>query len=258
MSETLTIKNFGPIKSVKLELKRFNILIGENATGKSTVAKVLAVCRYFSYIAGNSRISFSKDTNPFFQGLASWGMIEFLKVETYIEYQCRDYIFKVESNNSTIISKVAEDSSVTYSSAKNKSWSISLEEKSARFANLLKELKKLQSSTKDQPNDAGLSWIPTSFYQNDVASVLDNPFYLPTERGLQSIFSLGKSSIPNISDSLYNQFSTLDLVARNFNNETLIEPFNIIYKNEDGIGFIKNDTDQNFYNISNEVIDYIQ
>lgn len=41
MKEKLIIKNFGPIKSVELELGRFNVLIGENGTGKSTVAKVL-------------------------------------------------------------------------------------------------------------------------------------------------------------------------------------------------------------------------
>ncbi len=43
MEETLIIKNFGPIESVELKLKRFTILIGEQATGKSTVAKVLIV-----------------------------------------------------------------------------------------------------------------------------------------------------------------------------------------------------------------------
>jgi predicted ATPase len=42
LKEKLIIKNFGPINSVELDLKRFNVLIGENGTGKSTVAKVLA------------------------------------------------------------------------------------------------------------------------------------------------------------------------------------------------------------------------
>lgn len=42
MKEKLIIKNFGPIKNVELELGRFNVLIGESGTGKSTVAKVLA------------------------------------------------------------------------------------------------------------------------------------------------------------------------------------------------------------------------
>ncbi|HEY0067127.1 MAG TPA: AAA family ATPase [Flavisolibacter sp.] len=40
MKEKLIIKNFGPIRHVELELGRFNVLIGEQATGKSTVAKL--------------------------------------------------------------------------------------------------------------------------------------------------------------------------------------------------------------------------
>ena len=50
MKEKLIIKNFGPIKSVDLDLGKITVLIGDQATGKSTVAKVLSICRYFSYI----------------------------------------------------------------------------------------------------------------------------------------------------------------------------------------------------------------
>ena len=52
--ERLVIMNFGPIKSVDLKLGKMTILIGEQATGKSTIAKVLSVCRYFSYIVNCS------------------------------------------------------------------------------------------------------------------------------------------------------------------------------------------------------------
>ncbi|HEX8677413.1 MAG TPA: AAA family ATPase, partial [Segetibacter sp.] len=48
MKEKLVIKNFGPIENVELELRRFNVLIGENSTGKSTVAKVLV--SIYSYL----------------------------------------------------------------------------------------------------------------------------------------------------------------------------------------------------------------
>jgi energy-coupling factor transporter ATP-binding protein EcfA2 len=41
VSEILTIRNFGPIKDVTIELRHVNILIGDQGTGKSTVAKVL-------------------------------------------------------------------------------------------------------------------------------------------------------------------------------------------------------------------------
>jgi predicted ATPase len=45
MVEKLTIKNFGPIKDVSLDLRAVNIFIGDQGTGKSTVAKLLAVIK---------------------------------------------------------------------------------------------------------------------------------------------------------------------------------------------------------------------
>ena len=78
MSEKLIIRNFGPIKDIELELKKFNVIIGENATGKSIVAKVLAVCKYFSYIKGTNVIE-AQNRSCFLGGLVSWGLEEFLK-----------------------------------------------------------------------------------------------------------------------------------------------------------------------------------
>lgn len=37
--QRICIKNNGPIKSFEMEIKKFNFLIGEQATGKSTIAK---------------------------------------------------------------------------------------------------------------------------------------------------------------------------------------------------------------------------
>ncbi|HRE63804.1 MAG TPA: AAA family ATPase, partial [Ferruginibacter sp.] len=83
MSEKLTIRNFGPIKNVELDFKKFNVIIGENATGKSTVAKVLAVCRYFSFIVKTQygildNFLENDDGEHFLEGLRLWGMQEFL------------------------------------------------------------------------------------------------------------------------------------------------------------------------------------
>ena len=41
MKETLHIKNFGPIKEVKLELGKVNVLIGEQGTGKSAIVRLI-------------------------------------------------------------------------------------------------------------------------------------------------------------------------------------------------------------------------
>ena len=88
MKEKLIIKNFGPIKEVELDLGRVTILIGEQATGKSTVAKVLSVCRYFSYIVEETTINID---GAFYDGLFSWGLSEYSKPNTSIEYYCQHY-----------------------------------------------------------------------------------------------------------------------------------------------------------------------
>lgn len=43
---TITIKNVGPIKEAVLDLKKYNILIGQQSTGKSTLAKIACYCSW--------------------------------------------------------------------------------------------------------------------------------------------------------------------------------------------------------------------
>lgn len=240
MKEKLIIKNFGPIKSVELELGRFNVLIGEQATGKSTVAKLLAVCRYFSYI-----INYKNDEwfeHNFIEGLKSWGLNEALKESTYIYYKCLDYEFVCKAHKVT-------EADQEYGLKEWITVHTSINPLSVRFKKLLKELDNLRLNL--GTNFPINVTIPYSFFQNDVGAVMDNPFYLPTERGLQSIFSLGKNSIPNINDSLYNQFTRIDQMVRLFNLETEIEPLNIIYKNESGRAYIRKKNENDFFSLNN-------
>jgi predicted ATPase len=236
MKEKLIIRNFGPIKSIELDLGKFTVLIGEQATGKSTVAKVLAMCRYFSYIINNDPYE-----QPFNNGLLSWGLVESSQSDTYIFYDCNHYSLKIERRS------IPFEIERTRMKGEAYLYISELVPKSDEFKHLQIELKKITP----KPNDSNYSsWtIPTSFFLNDVAKVMDNPFYLPTERGLQSIFSLGRSSIQNISDSLFNQLAKLDQAARSFTRETFIEPLGIIYKNVDGKGFIRKENDEKFFSL---------
>lgn len=45
-SQHIRIKNFGPIKSIDMDLKRFSFFIGLQGSGKSTVAKVVSYCMW--------------------------------------------------------------------------------------------------------------------------------------------------------------------------------------------------------------------
>ncbi|MBX9784906.1 MAG: AAA family ATPase [Chitinophagaceae bacterium] len=241
--EKLTIENFGPIKSVELELKRFNILIGEQATGKSTVAKVLAVCRYFSFI--NEFNYFEKEGSAFSWGLISWGLDGFVKKDTIISYSCQHYSLEA------VAVKTSFDPWVNKSNDNEESFDVEIKlvPKSKEFKTLLSELKKINANL----NKYSLEDTPVTFFQNKVAKVMENPFYLPAERGLQSIFSLGKS--PNFSDSLFNQFAKIDSINKNFKKATEIEPLNLFYKNERGSSLFKSKK-HGFINLSNAATGY--
>ena len=104
MSETLIIRNFGPIKDITLELKVVNILIGDQGTGKSTVAKVLDILKdgvnsAFGdlYLSENSKeitdeIEKSKFKNDkfskgFFELLYAYDLKNYLTKESFISYE---------------------------------------------------------------------------------------------------------------------------------------------------------------------------
>jgi len=261
LSETLTIRNFGPIKDIELDLRKFNVIIGEKATGKSTVAKVLAVCRYFSYILPEDNYSPQKESQ-FNDGLGLWGLDKFIKPNSYIKYDCRHY---------TLVAKniLVPEIETVYNEEKDEQEQIEIEGyvfipeltgKSPEFIALLSDLDKLKPQKKsifDNLAFDSLDWtIPSFFFTNDVAKIMDNPFYLPTERGLQSIFSLGKSSIRNLTDSLFNQFAELDQITKRFTTDTNIEPFNITYKNVNGKGVFKINGETEFFDLDRAASGY--
>jgi predicted ATPase len=232
MQERLIIKNFGPIKSVDLKLGKITILIGEQASGKSTVAKVLAICRYFSFLI-------SEDSNDRDNLLNNWNISEFLQDETFWEYSNEDYLFQLKKDVN--ISKFVGESVLT----------THLIEKSDKFKNLVKEYKSIKS------NEIGFyNPIPISFLTNDVKKIMDNPFYIPTERGLKSIFSLGKSSIQNLSDALFNQFALFDNIYRKFNKETEIEPLDIYFINQNGKSLVRNKNQEKYFSLSSGASGY--
>lgn len=81
MSDYLYIRNFGPIKDAKIELKPFLVLIGGQGTGKSTIAKVLTICQELLWYV--KILEESKDILYPFQ---LFGIADYFQEDSYIEY----------------------------------------------------------------------------------------------------------------------------------------------------------------------------
>ena len=85
----LTIRNFGPIDSVVIELKRVNLILGPQSSGKSTVLKVACFCDWME-----RQIALSQTPEKFCQSdFFVANLVQFHKLEgfmhhnTYIKYE---------------------------------------------------------------------------------------------------------------------------------------------------------------------------
>jgi predicted ATP-dependent endonuclease of OLD family len=105
LSEKLIIRNFGPITNVDLDLRKVNVLIGDQGTGKSTVAKVLmavknSIFREIFDLPKDNEID--EETNKFLAHLDLVGVRSFIKSDTEIIYIYKDYSLNFIENKVTI------------------------------------------------------------------------------------------------------------------------------------------------------------
>jgi len=93
MTESITIKNLGPIKDIHIEnIKPFTVFIGESGSGKSTIMKAIALFRWIykmhnirSYLK-HSKISKSPFRFRWETYLKNCGFEQFIKRDTQIIY----------------------------------------------------------------------------------------------------------------------------------------------------------------------------
>jgi len=253
MQERLVIRNFGPIKSVDLNLGRMTILIGEQATGKSTIAKVLAVCRYFSYIVNFSTKYYNEFSNneQFYDGLKAWELDDYLYENSEIVYE--NEIYKFEFNNELIIE---EENVVDGGSPYVKEFfetHTKIESNSIEFQKLLKDLENLkENERKTNPHfDEEFffwKWNPNeNYFRLNVKKVMNNPTYIPTERVLQSI-SFNKDLL--ISEAVQEELRKINRIIRGYNKEVSIEPLSIVFRNDHGLSYIKKNNEKSYFQLS--------
>ena len=96
--EKIIIKNFGPIKDVELEIKDINVFIGSTSSGKSTVAKLIAIFK-------DSADLVNTDNFDIFTELLSDYNINYLIGETtIIKYENNEYSLQIE--NQSVVSNL--------------------------------------------------------------------------------------------------------------------------------------------------------
>ncbi len=81
--ERLKLKNFGPVTSLDIKLKKINVFIGEQGVGKSSVAKVLS-CMRDVFLC--SLIAMDESTDVVMEIFKVYGIHEYFRDDTEIEY----------------------------------------------------------------------------------------------------------------------------------------------------------------------------
>ena len=90
----LIIKELGPLKEATVSLGRFNLIIGKQSSGKSTVIKTACYCAWVEkYIELNQSADYYLDNKTaFVDELVSYHKFDgYIKENTYIEYET-DYM----------------------------------------------------------------------------------------------------------------------------------------------------------------------
>jgi predicted ATPase len=100
--ETLIINNFGPILHCDLVIKRFTILIGKQSSGKSTIAKVLAMLRSTSTLnnfIANPNFSISEiELDAYFVSMVKrYDIQSYVKSGSFIKYKNANYTITFEN-----------------------------------------------------------------------------------------------------------------------------------------------------------------
>ncbi len=121
MSEKLIIEDFGPIKKMSFDFKKINVLIGDQGTGKSTVAKLLSVIKEVTVFpemnlhingkpAGQDEIM-DAFLIEFKKQLENFGILNYLKTDTFIEFSDSFAYLKYENQRIDVKGNLQEQKS---------------------------------------------------------------------------------------------------------------------------------------------------
>ncbi len=205
--EKLIVKHFAAIQNIEVQLKDLTVFIGKTGTGKSTLAKLVAIFRSVNFWEGEIL------NVKFFQSqLAHYQIVNFLKPDTYIEYQS-DIGFCFTYNKGEIHSAFSENILNVFE--RNAFYNINskIEEGIHKFLNQL---------------------VPTTF--NEV-------IYLPAERSVVSFLSekyaaLDKEKLISLFPKTLLDFTGTFNRISSLIKQQHIGLFDVTYQKENGKDYI--------------------
>lgn len=115
----IIIKNLGPINSAEVELKKYNVIIGPQSTGKSCILKTVCFCRWVEKSIQLSQLPKDFISNDaFLTHLITFHKLdEYIKKDTYIEYESDFTKFSFDNTrleNNKLIFEWKEDNKWNY------------------------------------------------------------------------------------------------------------------------------------------------
>lgn len=240
MAEKLIVKNFGPLKDIDIELKDVNVFIGPTSSGKSTLAKLLAIFRnldFFDPSYSYKEASFDK-----------YSIQNFLMPTTYMNYVLEDFSILYENMKVSIVKKkedINTDSlKIILKGNKLKqslSYAEDLKDKAEKvlpkneYAEFLESLSKIKSVIKEIPVD------------ETIKDLNNNVTYIPAERSFISMVANSLFSLINSDVSLSRSFKDFGAnfeKARNELKELTIDMLAVKYKFENNINKVYLENDQ--------------
>lgn len=169
----LHIRNFGPIKEADLVLRKVNVLTGTTCSGKSTIAKLLAI------FTGKQMLALKEDDISGFGQLLKQYDIDFsVEDSTYISYKNELLEYTIENRRVTAFNPFAD------------LFASSLED----FYTLAKDRKLpdgLSSLLDSLASQKGEGFVTPPWFRTLLAEQVNpiTPIYIPAERILVSILS---------------------------------------------------------------------
>lgn len=127
--ERLVIRNFGPITNLDIEFRRLTLFIGDQGSGKSTLSKLLTICRdmrWWLQLLENPESD--EIRKPFF----NFGINEYFMDDSYIKYSMGGLVIKYEEGVFRIVSNdIGKDEISVYFEYLNKKFGYSQDSSSS-------------------------------------------------------------------------------------------------------------------------------